>query len=195
MKSQESLHGFIKGATATAIFSSLSFATITWFMHRQFKEEDRRNQETISDLFDTLGVYESERKAALRNRKEADATAKEDNEACLLNQSVLYQWVNSGQLKNLVFPPELIHKATTDSEILNKGYKEVSDAWGVEAAMHVYRIFKGQRIDFPVQFFSQERIQKIIAQEYNGTNVGELALKYGFSEKRIRRIARDNIEG
>ena len=39
-----------------------------------------------------------------------------------------------------------------------------------------------------------ERIQKIILQEYDGTNIKMLAIKYGYSEKTVRRIIRESVE-
>lgn len=45
-----------------------------------------------------------------------------------------------------------------------------------------------------MRFFNLERIKKIIVQEYDGTNVKMLAIKYGFSEKTVGRIIRESVE-
>ena len=83
--------------------------------------------------------------------------------------------------------------STNDPELLNSVYKEVSEKLGMDVAMEVYRMFKGQQISFPMRFFNPERIQKCILQEYDGTNIKTLAVKYGYSEKTIRRIIRESV--
>ena len=84
--------------------------------------------------------------------------------------------------------------AEKDCELLNPVYKEVSERLGIDAAMEIYQLFKGQQICFPVRFFNPARIQQIIVTEYDGTNIRALALKYNYSEKTIRRIIKENSE-
>ncbi len=81
-----------------------------------------------------------------------------------------------------------------DNELLNSVYKEIADVLGMDVAMDIYKMFKGQQISFPVRFLNPARIQKIIIQEYDGTNVKALATKYNYSEKTVRRIIRDSVE-
>lgn len=88
----------------------------------------------------------------------------------------------------------VIHMAEKDSELLNTVYKEIADNLGMDAAMDIYKIFKGQQITFPVRFFNPARIQRIIIQEYDGTNIKALAIKYNYSEKTVRRIIRESVE-
>lgn len=96
---------------------------------------------------------------------------------------------------NLVeFPKEVMRMAERDSELLNSVYKEVSEKLGMDTAMEIYQIFKGQQICFPVRFFNPTRIQQIIVKEYDGTNLRTLAIKYNYSEKTIRRIIKDSLE-
>lgn len=80
-----------------------------------------------------------------------------------------------------------------ESDLLNDVYKEISEKLGLDAAIEVYRMFKGQQITFPVHLFSSKRIQKEIIKEYDGSNINILAKKYGYSEKTIRRIIRDSV--
>ena len=84
--------------------------------------------------------------------------------------------------------------ADSDSELLNAIYKEVSEKLGMDTAMEIYQMFKGQQINFPVRFFNPERIQQIIVKEYDGTNIRTLAIKYNYSEKTVRRIIKDSLE-
>ena len=83
--------------------------------------------------------------------------------------------------------------AVSDPELLNAVYKEVSEKLGMDTAMEIYQMFKGQQISFPVRFFNPAKIQQMIVQEYDGTNIKMLAIKYNYSEKTIRRIIRESI--
>ena len=98
---------------------------------------------------------------------------------------------NSNPLK---LSQEVMRMAETDPELLNSVYKEVSEKLGMDTAMEIYQMFKGQQISFPMRFFNPARIQKIIVQEYDGTNIKTLAIKYGYSEKTIRRIIKDSLD-
>ena len=96
---------------------------------------------------------------------------------------------------NLVeFSKEVMLMAEQDSELLNTIYKEISEKLGMDIAMEIYQIFKGQQINFPVRFFNPTRIQQIIVKEYDGTNIRTLATKYNYSEKTIRRIIKGSLE-
>ena len=97
-----------------------------------------------------------------------------------------------GNLLNL--SKEVMRMAEQDSELLNAVYKEVSEKLGMDTAMEIYQMFKGQQINFPVRFFNPARIQQIIVKEYDGTNIRTLAIKYNYSEKTVRRIIKDSLE-
>ena len=84
--------------------------------------------------------------------------------------------------------------AENDPELLNAVYREISEKLGMDTAMEVYQMFKGQQINFPVRFFNPAKIQKIILQEYNGTNIRTLAIKYNYSEKTVRRIIKESVD-
>lgn len=99
-----------------------------------------------------------------------------------------------GQLNLLNLPQEVVQMARKDPELLNSVYKEISEKLGMDTAMDIYQLFKGQQVTFPMRFFNAECIRKIIVQEYDGTNIKKLAVKYGYSEKTIRRIIRESVE-
>lgn len=67
-------------------------------------------------------------------------------------------------------------------------YKEIAELIGEENTIILYNHFKGQQISFPLHLYSGEYIKKCISEEYDGSNVRELALKYGFTERWIRKI-------
>ena len=83
--------------------------------------------------------------------------------------------------------------AENDPELLNSVYKEVSEKLGMDTAMEIYRMFKGQQVSFPMRFFNPVRIQQCILKEYDGTNIKTLAIKYNYSEKTVRRIIKDSL--
>lgn len=75
-------------------------------------------------------------------------------------------------------------------ESLNGIYGELAALIGLESMLQVYLQFKGQQITFPVKLFSEEYTMRQIRAEYNGSNVRELAKKYGYSERWVRELLR-----
>lgn len=96
------------------------------------------------------------------------------------------------QLNLLNLPKEVVQMAQKDPELLNAVYKEISEKMGMDAAMDIYQLFKGQQISFPMRFFNSACIRQIVLREYDGTNLKGLAVKYGYSEKTIRRIIKES---
>lgn len=82
--------------------------------------------------------------------------------------------------------------AVSEPDLLNDIYREVSEQLGMDIAMSIYQMFKGQQISFPVRFFNPSKIQRCIVKEYDGTNVRMLAIKYDYSEKTVRRIIKES---
>ena len=81
-----------------------------------------------------------------------------------------------------------------ETELYNAVYKEISEIVGLDATLKLYLRFKGQQITFPVRLYSPHLIQQNVIKEYDGTNIAELAQKYDYSEKTIRRMIRDSLE-
>lgn len=78
-----------------------------------------------------------------------------------------------------------------ETENLNSVYMEISNQLGENVAKAIYELFKGQQICFPLHFYTKEAIYMKIREEYNGSNIRHLAKKYGYSEKTVRRILKD----
>lgn len=97
-------------------------------------------------------------------------------------------------LEVLEYGKEVTEMAIKDPELLNNVYKEISERLGMDTAMEIYRMYKGQQISFPVRFFNPAKIQKLIIEEYNGTNLKILATKYNYSEKTVRRIIKESLD-
>ena len=102
--------------------------------------------------------------------------------------------LENAKLLKLVERTAVMEMTEHDSEYLNTVYKEISEKMGVDAAMEIYQMFKGQQICFPVRFFNSTKIHRMIAEEYDGTNLRILAAKYNYSEKSIRRIIKKSSE-
>lgn len=74
------------------------------------------------------------------------------------------------------------------NKYFNGIYKDLCGLIGEEATQKIYKEYRGQQITFPVEFYSKEYIYSQIIEEYNGSNLKQLATKYGYSERTIRRI-------
>ena len=81
-----------------------------------------------------------------------------------------------------------------EAELYNTVYKEISELIGLDETLKIYLRFKGQQVSFPVRLYNPHLIQQNVIKEYDGTNIKELAKKYDYSEKTIRRMIRDSVE-
>lgn len=81
-----------------------------------------------------------------------------------------------------------------EAELYNSVYKEISEIVGLDATLKIYLHFKGQQVSFPVRLYNPHLIQRNVIKEFDGANIKELAKKYDYSEKTIRRMIRDSVE-
>ena len=77
------------------------------------------------------------------------------------------------------------------SEFLNGIYGDLADILGVEAALKVHKYYRGQAVSFPVELYKKSYISAKIVKEYDGSNIKQLATKFGYSEKWIRKIIKE----
>lgn len=84
-------------------------------------------------------------------------------------------------------------KAIT-SECLNGIYSELASVLGPDAAVKIHAVFRGQQVFFPVELFSKEFIRGQIISEYDGSNIKQLATKYGYTEKWIKKILKEKLD-
>lgn len=73
-------------------------------------------------------------------------------------------------------------------------YSEIANLLGLEAALKLHSAYHGQQISFPVHFYSNEYIARLIVEEYDGMNVKQLATKYNYSEKWVRKIIKEGAK-
>ncbi len=76
-------------------------------------------------------------------------------------------------------------------KLFNSVYEEISQEFGFDVAIKIYQNYKGMQITFPTRLFNPEYVKKQIPIEYDGTNIKQLAKKYGYSEKTIRRMIKE----
>lgn len=81
-----------------------------------------------------------------------------------------------------------------ETDLYNAVYKEISELIGHEATIKLYVRFKGQQVTFPVRLYSPLQIQRSVVKEFNGSNITQLAQKYDYSERTIRRMIRDSAD-
>ena len=87
-----------------------------------------------------------------------------------------------------------VNEMKKEIELYNAIYKELSEIVGLDNTLKLYLRFKGQQISFPVRLYNPHMIQQNVIKEYDGTNIAELAKKYDYSEKTIRRMIKDSLE-
>lgn len=88
---------------------------------------------------------------------------------------------------------EVMNVPQNDYELFNAVYRDIADKLGIDTAIEIYQMFKGQQITFPVRLLNPARIQLNIIREYNGSNIKALAVKYNYSERMIRKIIQDSV--
>ncbi len=87
-----------------------------------------------------------------------------------------YIGMNMGEIKN---------------ECLSGIYNEIATVIGIDNTIALYSLYRGQQITFPVNLFTTEFIALRVVEEYDGSNIKQLATKYGYSEKWIRKIIKE----
>ncbi len=83
---------------------------------------------------------------------------------------------------------DLLKLIKKEPELLNDVYREIWESLGIETAVAFYGYFRGQQISYPMRLLSPEGVRRCIFREYDGCNLRQLAVKFGYSEKSLRRI-------
>lgn len=76
----------------------------------------------------------------------------------------------------------------SDSSKFNEVYKNLCECIGLENTIKVYSMFRGQQITFPLRMISPEYVRVCVRERFDGSNIKQLALEYGYSEKWIRQM-------
>ena len=92
---------------------------------------------------------------------------------------------------NLIqYYPEVMN---VDKQLFNSVYRDIAEAFGMDVAIQFYQMYKGMQISFPTRLFNPDYVRTQIPIEYDGTNIKQLAKKYGYSEKTVRRMIKENV--
>ena len=73
-------------------------------------------------------------------------------------------------------------------------YREIAEIAGEEIARTIHANFKGQQVVFPNKLYSSQYIAEKKQLEYDGKNIRQLAMKYGYTERWLRKIIKDAEE-
>lgn len=80
-----------------------------------------------------------------------------------------------------------------DKQLFNSVYKDIAEVFGMDVAIQFYQMYKGMQISFPTRLFNPDYVRTQIPIEYDGTNIKQLAKKYGYSEKTVRRMIKEHL--
>ena len=81
------------------------------------------------------------------------------------------------------------HRGNVKPEDFVGVYKDVAEVIGVDATIALHNVFQGQQITLPKKLYTHEYI---LSQVSNNTNVKDTASRFGYTERRLRQIIKDN---
>ncbi|MFT3952027.1 MAG: Mor transcription activator family protein [Oscillospiraceae bacterium] len=71
----------------------------------------------------------------------------------------------------------------SNSNIYNEIYKELIELIGFENTLKICSQFGGQQLSLPKRLYSKDYVECKVVEEYNGTNIKQLAKKYSYTER------------
>ncbi len=77
---------------------------------------------------------------------------------------------------------------STKSEHLNGIYQDIAENISLDVALLIYEHYKGLQITFPTRLYSPDYVRGKVNEAGKNANFKELARKYGYSERWIRRM-------
>lgn len=87
-----------------------------------------------------------------------------------------------------------IDREKLKSNNLNGIYKDMAEVLGIEVILKIYQNYKGLQVTFPTRLLSKEYVIEEVNKEYNGKNLKQLAIKYSYSERWLRKMLKDKKE-
>ena len=70
-------------------------------------------------------------------------------------------------------------------------YGDLAEIIGVDNVTMIYKHFKGQQVSFPTRLYSKDFIARQVDSE-TSQPIKKLATQYGYSERRLRQILKEN---
>lgn len=78
-----------------------------------------------------------------------------------------------------------------DTDMYNDVYKDLIELIGFENTLKVYSHYNGQQLSLPKRLYSKTYVEKKVIEEYDGTNVKQLAKKYSYTERWVSGKVKD----
>lgn len=79
------------------------------------------------------------------------------------------------------------------SNDFNGIYADMYEQLGEEKVREIYRHYKGQQVTFPMRLYSKEYVIRYISDNYNGSNLKEIARELGYSERWVKKLIDNNL--
>lgn len=73
-------------------------------------------------------------------------------------------------------------------------YKEIAEVIGIEATITLHDNFQGQQITLPKKLFAKDFILRQVKEGGNSINIKEVAFRYGYTERRLRQILKEDFK-
>jgi Mor family transcriptional regulator len=70
-----------------------------------------------------------------------------------------------------------------DLDMYNSVYKDLIELIGIECTLKIYSQYNGQQLSFPKRLYSKAYVERKVVEEYNGSNIKQLAKKYSYTER------------
>lgn len=77
-------------------------------------------------------------------------------------------------------------------EYFNGIYAIIFEHIGEKVTREIHSIFGGQQFNFPKKLYSKEYVIKYLKENYDGTNIKQLAKELDYSERWIQAIINKN---
>lgn len=79
-----------------------------------------------------------------------------------------------------------------DIEALQDFYKSLCELIGVDAMLVVYQHYRGSQLTIPTHLYDRKRASRQVVRKFTGSNSMQLAREYGYSQKWVHKVIRDN---
>ena len=74
-------------------------------------------------------------------------------------------------------------------------YEEIAEIIGEERIEEFYERFKGQQFVFPMKLYSREYVMQEISHLYGKEKISDIAKKFGYSERYVRKMLAEANRG
>lgn len=81
-----------------------------------------------------------------------------------------------------------------DIDMYNDVYADLIGLIGLENTLKVYNHYNGQQLSFPKRLYSKVYVERKVIEEYDGTNIKQLAKKYSYTERWVSGKVREKIQ-